>query len=99
MNEKKKMNLVSRFNELYPIGRSFMWRPSPGSPYRKMTVRYRAYLANGNPVVFAKEKAGYISIDPQFVDYAWREEVWSPEPGELPVPNFSVQRLRAGMNV
>jgi hypothetical protein len=69
-------NLIKRFNELYPVGSQFKWRPvaSDQSPYQLMTVRFPAYDMNGQAVAFANEKSGCISISDQFVDYRFKPE-------------------------
>jgi len=63
--------MVAKFNRLYPVGDGVYWRSyvSDAAPYKYMTVKTPAFVANGQPVVFFQERSGYCSIEPEFVKY------------------------------
>lgn len=69
---KKATELVAKFNELFPVGATILFRSvavrnSTYSPYK---VTAAAFIAScGEPVAFLEGRSGYVSIDPDFVNY------------------------------
>lgn len=78
---KGSQKLIDRFNKRFPVGAPFRWRPVSLAdfPYKTLTVRFPAYDSNGQAVVFANERNGYISIDPKFVDYSHESRLSAAE--------------------
>lgn len=71
---KANQKLIDRFNDRYPVGATFEWRSigKDGIPFERLTVRAAAYDHFGMAVVFSKERSGFISIEKNFVNYAFR---------------------------
>lgn len=62
--------IVDDFNEHHPVGSTVYWRSMAveSSEYKKMTVQTSAYDHHGMPVCFFKEKSGFCSVEPQFME-------------------------------
>lgn len=69
-------DLINKFNEKYPIGSKVMWRSvnHPAYEHKQYEVREPAYLMTGRAVAFLKDKAGCVSIAPEFVDYSYQPD-------------------------
>lgn len=67
--------LVSIFNQLYPVGATVLWRGwgVEGEPFLAYTVKSPAFVRHGQALVFFNEKSACCSIDPGFVHYATSE--------------------------
>ena len=62
--------IVKWFNKFHPVGSTVYWRSinSETVPFQKMTVQSEAYETNSSPVCFFKEKSGFCSVEPQFLE-------------------------------
>lgn len=78
MNIKEKaraydaLQLVERFNELYPVGSSVMLRKisMDSFPYKPYEVKAEAFVSGGNQAyAFFEGISGCFSIEPDFIDY------------------------------
>lgn len=63
--------LVEYFNKNYPVGSVILWRSVSVEtyPYTEMKVKQPAFLSNNQAVVFLQERPGFVSIEPEFVNY------------------------------
>lgn len=62
--------IIDDFNKKYAVGSTVYWRPVANGTidFQKMTVAMGAYISNGMPVCFFKERKGFCSIEPQFLE-------------------------------
>lgn len=79
--------MVAEFNDRFPVGSVVLWRSAsiPEEPFKPYKVRSAAYLNNGKtPVVFLEGKSGFVSIEPEFLNYR-------AEPDELAAAAASLE--------
>lgn len=63
--------IIAEFNRRFPKGARVRWRSlaSDKMPHREYTVLFAAVNHYGRAVAWFVERAGMVSVEPQFVDY------------------------------